>query len=358
MKTNKTIRKNVALILVMVFVLCLTAACGQKTAGSDESKETETKEEQKNTSDEKETSGSEKGTIKIGACPAASDVPFFVDLGKGFEEGGKKYGADVDVQFTDRSIEKEISLTDTYLSQGYNAVVMDTVDSAAVSGPAKKAADVDALFACADTIPDEPQLMTVSVSSDNEQGGEACGELMKKYLPDGGKIIMQTFDYSSRTMDGRYDGFKNAIKDSGLEIVEEVSCDGSRENFQNKLTPILSKYPDVVGIYCTQGDPAMGALTAVEGAGLQDKIKIIAFDVDAEIGDKIKNGSSIVAGVAQFPKEIGMKTIYELTKAWNTGEITNEIILLPILPVEKDTVDELQSDSTAYLEKYSDYRVD
>ena len=139
--------------------------------------------------------------------------------------------------------------------------------------------------------------------------------------------------------------------------MEEVSCNGSREDFQNKITPILSKYPDLAGIYCSQGDAAMGALTAVEGAGLEDQIKIIAFDVDQEIGDKIKNGSAIVAGVAQFPYEIGLRTIYELQKAWETGEVTHEIVLLPILPVEKDTVDELRADSTAYLEKYSDYRV-
>ncbi len=353
----KSMKKTLVVMVALVLVMCLVVACGVPAAPAASETAAQSKPAAESAAATKEAA-SDKGTIKIGACPAASDVPFFVDLGKGFKEGGEKYGAQVDVQFTDRSIEKEISLTDTYLSQGYNAVVMDTVDSAAVSGPAKKAADAGALFACADTIPDEPTLMTVSVSSDNEQGGVAAAELMKKYLPEGGKVIMQTFDYSSRTMDGRYNGFKKTIEGSGIEIVEEVSCDGSREDFQNKITPILSKYPEVVGIYCTQGDAAMGALTAVEGAGLKDKIKIVAFDVDAEIGDKIKNGSAIVAGVAQFPKEIGMKTIYELTKAWETGTVTNEVILLPILPVEKDTVDELRADSTAYLEKYSEYRVD
>lgn len=342
-------KKILATIIALVLTLALVSCAQQAEPTNSLSTPSDSTAPSEDTS--------EKGKIKIGACPAASDVSFFVDLGKGFQAGGEKYGAEVDVQYTERKIEKEISLTDTYLAQGYDAVVMDTVDSAAVSGPAKKAADAGALFACADTIPDEPDLMTVSVSSDNEQGGREAGELMKKYLPEGGKIIMQTFDYSSRTMDGRYEGFKEAIEGSGIEIVEEVSCNGSREDFQNKITPILSKYPDLAGIYCSQGDAAMGALTAVEGAGLEDQIKIIAFDVDQEIGDKIKNGSAIVAGVAQFPYEIGLRTIYELQKAWETGEITHEIVLLPILPVEKDTVDELRADSTAYLEKYSDYRV-
>lgn len=347
--------KNKAVtILALLLAVCMLAACSSTPPAATQAPSPETTPEANVAKDPVEA---KKDTIKIGACPAASDVAFFVDLGKGFAAGADKYGANVDVQYTERSIEKEISLTDTYLAQGYNAVVMDTVDSSAVSGPAKRAADAGALFACADTIPDEPNLMTVSVSSDNELGGSEAGKLMKKYLPEGGKIIMQTFDYSSRTMDGRYDGFKKAIEGSGIEIVEEVSCNGSREDFQNKIAPILSKYPDLTGIYCTQGDPAMGALTAVEGAGLQDKIKIVAFDVDAEIGDKIRNSSAIVAGVAQFPYEIGLRTIYELCKAWETGNITHEVVLLPILAVEKDTVDEFQANSTAYLEKYSDYRV-
>ena len=351
-------KKYLALILALLMMVTIFAGCASNEDADDPGENSNNNNVDDTTppDDSSEDEG-EKGTIRIGACPAASDVAFFVDLAKGFEAGGEKYGADVDVQYTERSIEKEISLTDTYLAQGYDAVIMDTVDSAAVSGPAKKAADAGALFACADTIPDEPDLMTVSVSSDNEMGGVEAGKLMKKYLPEGGQIIMQTFDYSSRTMDGRYEGFKSEIEGSGIEIVEEISCDGSREDFQNKLTPILAKYPDLAGIYCSQGDAAMGALTAVEGAGLQDQVKIVAFDVDTEIGDKIKNGSAIVAGVAQFPEAIGMRTIYELVQAWETGEVTHDIVLLPILPVEKDTVDEFQSDPTAYLEKNSDYKV-
>ena len=349
-------RKTVKILALILAMFMLASCTSQPAANVDNSTPPSQGSEAPASSSEPSGSGE---MMKIGACPADPSVAFFSRLGEGFEAGGELYGAEVDVQFTDRSIEKEISLTDTYIAQGFDAVIMDTVDSAAVTGPAQRAAENGVLFACADTIPDEPDLMTVTVSSDNEGGGVACGELMKKYLPEGGQIIMVTFMYSSRTMDGRYDGFRSAIEGSGIEIVEEVATDGSREDAMAKITPILSKYPDLKGIYCTQGDPAVGVLSAVEGAGLQDKIKIVTFDVDDELADLIRNDSAIVAGVAQFPYEIGLRTIKELVNAYEGKEVSNDgIVLLPILPVEKDTVDEFQADSTAYLEKYSDYRVD
>lgn len=78
--------------------------------------------------------GGGKENIKIGAMPADSDISFFQQLAAGMEAAGEAYDVEVDIQYTGRSIEKELSLTETFISQGYSGMVLETVDSSAITG--------------------------------------------------------------------------------------------------------------------------------------------------------------------------------------------------------------------------------
>ena len=102
--------------------------------------------------------------------------------------------------------------------------------------------------------PEDDPGATAIVTSDNYSGGKAAGEMMMEMLPNGGKIIMTKFKFSSIAMDDRYNGFQDAIAGSNIEIVDTIDVDGTREDTLAKITPMLSKYPDLAGIFCSQGD--------------------------------------------------------------------------------------------------------
>ena len=80
--------------------------------------------------------------IKIGAMPADSNISFFQELAKGMEAAGKPWGHGR-YQYTGRDIEKELSLTQTFISQGYSGLVLETVDSSAITGCLSRAQEAD-----------------------------------------------------------------------------------------------------------------------------------------------------------------------------------------------------------------------
>lgn len=300
--------------------------------------------------------GAGKEDIKIGAMPADSDISFFQQLAAGMEAAGEAYDVEVDIQYTGRSIEKELSLTETFISQGYSGMILETVDSSAITGCLQKAKESDIPMVAVDTVPDKTELAASTVTSDNYNGGFAAGELMKELLPDGGNVIMTKFNYSSVAMDDRYKGFEDAIEGSNITLVDSIEQDGTREDTVEKITPLLSKYDDIAGIFCSQGDPAIGCLSAVTTAGMEDSVTILSYDIEDEVAAAIEQGSAIKGGVTQFPYAMGYMSVVECLKAIN-GEDTEEIVPIPVLSVTGDNIKEFREDPTAFLEKYGDYKL-
>jgi len=295
-------------------------------------------------------------TSGIGCMPADSNIQFFQLLAAGMEQAGKDLGITVDIQYTGRKVEKELSLTETFISQGYDGIVLETVDSSAITGAMQKAKDANVQFVAVDTVPEKPEMAASTVSSDNYSGGAAAAKLMKEMLPDGGDVIMIKFKHASIATDERYRGFEDELKDSNIKIVDSVAQDGTRDDTVVKLAPVLSKHPDVDGIFCAQGDPAIGALTAVTTAGMEDKVSILAFDIEGEVAAAITQGTAIKGGVAQFPYEMGYLAVVNCYKAIK-GEKVENMLLLPVLPVSKDQMAEFTDDTTAYLEKYGNVKI-
>ncbi|NLF26323.1 MAG: sugar ABC transporter substrate-binding protein [Clostridiales bacterium] len=289
-------------------------------------------------------------TIRIGGIPADDNIEFFQRLAAGMAKAGEDLGITVDIQFTGRSVEEELRLTEYFIAQGYDGIVLETVDSAAITGCAVKAAEAGLKFVAVDTVPERLDLMNSTVTSDNYEGGVQAGKLMKQLLPDGGDVIMVTFAHSSIATDERYQGFEAELAGSNITIVDRVATDGSRDDAVVKVAPMLTQYPDIDGIFCCQGDPAIGVLTAVTTAGLEEQVKILAYDIEGEVAAAIKGGTAIVGGVAQFPYEMGYLSIVQCYKAIK-GEPTEQIIKLPVLQVSAEAMEKFTGDTTAYLKE-------
>ncbi|MGI6085973.1 MAG: sugar ABC transporter substrate-binding protein [Acetivibrionales bacterium] len=294
--------------------------------------------------------------IRIGCIPADSDIEFFQKLAKGMEDAGKDLGITVDIQYTGRSVEEELRLTELFISQGYDGIVLESVDSAAMLGCVQKAKAAGLAFVAADTVPDDTTMCDSTVASDNYAGGVEAGKLMKKLLPNGGDVLMVKFQSSSISTDERYQGFEDEIKDSNIRVIDSVATDGSRDDALAKITPMLSQYPDLDGIFCCQGDPAIGALTAVETAGMQDTVKILAYDIEGEVAAAIAGGKALCGGVTQFPYEMGYLSVVNCYKAI-MGEKVEQVVKMPVLQVSADQMEEFTADTTAYLAKYGNFTV-
>ena len=294
-----------------------------------------------------------EGSMSIGIIPQDPSVEFYTTMVKGYEDGAKEMGVALSVQYSKNNVAEEKRLTEAYVSQGSAGVIVNPIDSVAIAGPIQKAKAAGVPIVLTDVTPEDDPGATAIVTSDNYSGGKAAGEMMIEMIGSG-KVIMTRFKYSSVAMDDRYRGFEEAIEGSGVEIVDTIEVDGTREDTLAKITPMLTKHPDLKGIFCSQGDPAIGCLAAVDSANASDKVTILSYDVESEVAEAIRQGSAIRGGVTQFPYVMGYEAVRQTVRAIR-GEEYEKLIELPVVPVTKDNVQELQEDSVSFLKKYGGY---
>lgn len=99
-------------------------------------------------------------------------------------------------------------------------------------------------------------------------------------------------------------------------------------------------YPEVEGVMCANDNMGLGAVKAIEVAGLQDQIKLVGFDNTPAFQELMRQGKAI-ATIEQHPELLGSWGVDTGLKMLRTGEkITGWIKV----PVELVTVDDLPAE--------------
>jgi ribose transport system substrate-binding protein len=180
------------------------------------------------------------------------------------------------------------------------------------------------------------------IGTDNRAAGRQAGELIKEVLPQGGKIMLFVGKLDARNAQERYQGIKDALAGSKVEIIDVRTDDTDRVRAKSNASDTLVKYPDVVcmvGLWSYNG-PAI--LNAVKDAGKTGQVKIVCFDEEDETLAGVKSGA-IYATVVQQPYEFGYQSVKLMARilGGDNSEIpANKQIFVPTLIIKKEGVDE------------------
>lgn len=138
------------------------------------------------------------------------------------------------------------------------------------------------------------------VGPDYFQSGCVAGELMRKLLPAGGRILVlltNSMEIDTAVKD-RYEGFaKECEKHADLEILDIVQNINSEERASECVAEYLDLYPDLAGIYDVSYKLPSVAET-LRARGLEDQIRLVGFDCYEEIVPYLKD-STVDAVVSQ-----------------------------------------------------------
>ena len=132
------------------------------------------------------------------------------------------------------------------------------------------------------------------------------------------------------------------VEKGDVEIVYETYHEGwKRELARATVESVLTKNPDLAGVVCSNDDMALGAVAAVEGAGLEPgkDVLIAGFDAISEAVEAVRKGKMNVT-VAQAPKIMGYWGVYAAFLHVNTGwKPAVEVIPSPAIVVTKENVE-------------------
>lgn len=175
------------------------------------------------------------------------------------------------------------------------------------------------------------------VGTDPYNAGFSSGEAMLEATGGEGTVAILTSSVSSEKEQTEIEAFKDAIKDSNLEIVCMEETNADLATGVQKMESIIQTYPDLSAVLGTSGYDVQAAAKVKEEYGLDD-LHLIGYDDMEETLTYIREG--IVDGVVvQAPYEMGYQGVKMLAEYLDNGSLAEDRIDTGTIIVNKDNVD-------------------
>jgi ribose transport system substrate-binding protein len=242
--------------------------------------------------------------------------------------------------FGGKTFEQQTMINNVIDIDGVDAVAVSPIDSSeeklTINGAAKRA-----LVITQDS--DAPGTdRALYVGADNVDAGRQAGELVKRALPDGGKIMIFVGKREAQNARDRLQGLKESLAGSKVEILDLLTDNNDKVQAKDNAAETIAKHPDIAGMVGLWSYNGPAILNAVKSADKVGKIQIVCFDDAKDTLEGIKAGS-IFATVAQQPFEYGyqgMQLIAKILRGDRTVIPEDKKVIIPPIIIQRDNVDD------------------
>lgn len=236
---------------------------------------------------EKESAG--KSNLIVIITPSHGN-PFFKAEAVAADEAAKALGYTTRVESHDDDANKQDSLFDIAISSGAAAIILDNAGADATIGAIKKAKEAGIPTFLIDREINETGLAVSQIVSNNYQGALVGGEKFVELMGESGKYVELIGKESDTNAGIRSKGYHEIIDQyPGLEMVARQSANWSQTEAFSKMESILQANPDIKGVVCGNDTMAMGAMAALNAAGMGEVI-VVGFDGSNDVRDSIIAG--------------------------------------------------------------------
>ena len=292
----------VVLVLALVFSM---AGCGQKTESAVD-----------NTED----------PIVIGFVPMTMNNEYFITMVNGAKQKAEELGVQLDVQAADQhaSAAAQLTIVENMITAGVDGICIVPSSSEGLSVALQKCKEAGIPVINLDTkinkeVLDEAGLSVPFFGTDNYAGAASAGEYVLANLKEGIDTAILTGIEGQQNAADRRNGFYDVVKDK-VNVVAEQSANWEVDQGYTATQNIISANPTVELIFASNDGMAIGAISAVEEAGLSDQIQIIGFDAISEALNLVESGN-MLGTVAQYPAEMGILGVENVVKSIKGEEV-------------------------------------
>ena len=275
--------------------------------------------------------------------------PYWGAMGGGVEAGAQGAGVDYYIQAveSDQAAESQLNVCNTMLERQPVAMITAAINSTNLLPCLKSAQEREIKVVDLDENLDPAILdaagieITFSIGSDNVLAGAQGAEYMVSQLGADviGPVLVIEGLSGNITGEKRATGFADKLTElaPGLEIVASLPGDWDRGKAANITNDIMTRNPDLVGIFAANDGMALGAVESVFAAGRGGDVIIIGVDGNSDAVKSIKAGR-LTASVAQLPYLVGKQALENVKTAIEGGYVETNVII-PTLVLTKDLID-------------------
>jgi len=190
-----------------------------------------------------------------------------------------------DLKFSDaqQKQENQIQAIRSYIAQGVDVIAFSPVVETGWDAVLQEAKSADIPVILTDRAVDsqDETLYESFIGSDFVLEGQRVGEwVVEQYDGEGYKIVELQGTTGSAPAIDRKEGFETAIEGSDLEIIDSQTGNFTRAEGKTVMEGFLNAYDDIDLVFAHNDDMGLGAIEAIEAAGMTpgEDIKIVTID--------------------------------------------------------------------------------
>ncbi len=269
----------------------------------------------------------------IGLSISTQNNPFFVTLAEGAKKAAKQAGVPLTVVDASDDATKQVSDIEDLVSKNVSVLIVNPVDSDAVTGAVEAAIAKGVRVISVDRVVNGVDI-DCQIASDNVAGAELATQYIVDTLGENVKTAELVGTSGASASIDRSQGFHN-IADKKLKVVASQTADFDRTQGMTVMENMLQADSSIQAVFAGNDEMALGAVEAISGA--KKDVLVVGFDATDDAIEAISQGR-MGATIAQQPDLIG-STAVENAIRLTKGESIPKEIPVEVTLITKDTVD-------------------
>lgn len=269
----------------------------------------------------------------IGLSISTQNNPFFVTLAEGAKKAAKQAGVPLTVVDASDDATKQVSDIEDLVSQNVSVLIVNPVDSDAVTGAVEAAIAKGVRVISVDRVVNGVDI-DCQIASDNVAGAELATQYIVDTLGENVKTAELVGTSGASAAIDRSQGFHN-IADKKLKVVASQTADFDRTQGMTVMENMIQADSSIQAVFAGNDEMALGAVEAISGA--KKDVLVVGFDATDDAIEAIRQGR-MGATIAQQPDLIG-STAVENAIRLTKGESIPKEIPVEVTLITKDTVD-------------------
>lgn len=320
-------KKVLSFMVVALLVTALFVGCASEPAPevAEPAAEEEVAEE---AAEEPAAEEESQEVYRVGLIPPALVSPFYIvlaDTAQAIADADPNVDLTVQAPTVQTAIEEQVKIIEDMIIKEVDMIAIASSNWDAVAPSLILAREAGIEVVLVDRVIPYEGLDAVSMlGSDEIEGGRFVGEFIAETLDGAGSVAVLTGVAGSYHSERRLQGFNEVIVDyPDIEVVTIQPANWQRELGMTTMENILQSHPELDLVWGLNDNMALGALTAIEAANLQDQIKVVGYNGDQEALEDIKAGTLLATAKSQPVKiaEAIMNEVVQLLMAGKRDEV-------------------------------------
>lgn len=230
-------------------------------------------------------------TLRVGISSPEAQNPFHVQLARSLVTSLKERGIDSLLLSANNDVNAQINNIGDLVAARVDAILVAPLNEEGAVGAVQRAKNAGIpVFMYARTLDTKHSALWLSfIGMDAVAVGEDKGKwLVNQTKP--GKVAMLTGTPGAAPMIEQERGFRKIVEAAGFKVAFSQHSAQTRENGIKLAEDALVAHRDLVAIYASNDDLALGAAQAVKAAGLQGKVAVLGLNGSPPALAAVHNG--------------------------------------------------------------------